>query len=121
MPQHSTFEEEFHDEPRSYQTGYADSQVAYPTDAPQKPMYSHLSGQKLQMHDLYSERAPSAGMRLALAIISIAFTFVTLAITLIITMASTSNPFPIIPLTLCFAFFFEIILLSINLIFSRHN
>ena len=127
--QHSQFEEEFRDGPQpgtSYQGqgGYTGPQpVSYTVNVP--PLYSQVGmpGQKLLVQDLSNGRSPSAGQRLALAIVSLLSVFVAFIITLgIVAAFSQEGGFsPITPLAVFFALIFAVVVLILNLIFNRRH
>lgn len=118
--QHTQFEEEFRDGPpptAPYQSGYTGTQsAAYNTVSAPSAGQPHMSmpGQKLLAYDLHTGRAPNAGQRLALAIVSIVFVFVMFLIALI-TVAATAS------LVIFFAVIFTIVVVILNVIFNRRH
>ncbi len=122
--QHAQFEEEFRDGPQSgsYQAGYTGPQpVSYTVNVPPLQTYTSLPGQKLVIPDVNAGRGPSAGQRLALAIVSLVFVFMTFMITLGAVAAVRENPFPVAPLSVSFALIFAVVTLILNVLFSRRH
>lgn len=117
--QHAQFEEEFRDGPPSYQGGYTGPQpVSYTANVPPVQSYASMPGQKLLVQDLNAGRAPSAGQRLALAIVSLVFVFIIFMITIAV---AAANSYPVAALAVLFALVFTVFALVINLIFSRRH
>ena len=113
--QHTQFEEEFRDGPQP---------VSYTTSVP-PPLQSYVNvpGQKLLAHDLHTEKGPSAGQRLALAIVSLVFVFVTFMVTLGIAVGAQAyaKGGPLVPITVVFSLIFAAVVLILNVIFNyRH-
>lgn len=116
--QHAQFEEEFRDGPpptASYQSGYTGSQLVVGQ--------SHMSvpGQKLLAYDLHTGRAPSAGQRLALAIVSLVFVFIMFLIALITIAVTAPNPLPYVPFVIFFVVIFAMMVIILNVIFNRRH
>jgi hypothetical protein len=122
--QHTQFEEEFRDGPPSgsYQAGYTGPQpVSYTVNVPPLQTYTSMAGQKLVVPVETSGKGPSAGQRLALAIVSLVFVFMTFMITLGVVAAVRDNLFPIAPLAISFALIFAVVTLILNVLFSRRH
>lgn len=105
MPQHYTFEEEFHDGPQptsSYEEGYI---------GPQPERYTaYVPGQKLQTSDLQRGNKSGTGARLALALISLGMIF-----TVFLVVISITSSFRAIG----FALVFTGAAIIINIVFNR--
>jgi|SRR5579883_395156 len=122
--QHTPFEEEFRDGPPSdsYQAGYTGPQpISYTVNVPPLQTYTGMAGQKLVVPVGASGREPSAGQRLALAIVSLAFVFLIFMATLFVVAAAWNNLFPIAPLAIAFALIFAVITLILNVLFNRKH
>lgn len=121
--QHAQFEE-FHDGPQptsTYQEGYTSPQpVSYTVNVPPVPTYVAMPAQKLVMPTMQN-RGPSAGQRLALAIVSLVFVGLAFLIALGISAANWGESFYIVPVSVFFALVFAIFALILNLIFNRKN
>lgn len=121
--QHAQFEE-FRDGPQptsTYQDGYSGPQpVSYTVNVPPAPSYMAMPAQKLVMPDMQG-RGPSAGQRLALAIVSLVFVFITFIVTLGIVAANRDGSWPVASLAVFFALVFAVVALVLNLIFNRKH
>ena len=125
--QHTHFEEEFRDGPQptpSYEGGYSGPQsISYTASVP-PPLQSYVNvpGQKLLAYDVHGGKPPSAGQRLALAIVSLVFVFVMFMVALAITIGSRAyagSTGPVVPITIVFALIFAAVALIFNVIFNR--
>lgn len=103
--QHTHFEETFRDGPP-------------PTSTSFQP-YTAQAGHKLVAGD--QGREPSAGQRLALAIVSLVFVFVIFLAALGMVAAMQDNLFPIAPLAVAFALIFALVALLLNVLFGRQR